>query len=111
MWCLDSFNPLWRRGWELYGRLYRARGICTDMASRVVSGIIQSLFSGSRKVCDIFVDSGMAMDAKCAIHALICDVTFEHHGEPRVQTNVRVGIIAAQNIIEVSAVVALSYVI
>ena len=52
----------------------------------------------------------MAVDAKCSIHALICDVTFEHHGEPRVQTNVRVGIIAAQNVIDVSAVVALSYV-
>ena len=75
----------------------------------MVSGIIQSLFSGSRKVCDIFVGSSMAVDAKCSIHALICDVTFEHHGEPRVQTNVRVGIIAAQNVIDVSAVVALSY--
>ncbi len=70
VWCLDSINPLWRRGWELYGRLYRARGICTDMASRVVSGIIQSLFSGSRKVCDIFVDSGMAMDAEHTKRAL-----------------------------------------
>ena len=48
-------------------------------------------------VCDIFVDSGMAVDAKRAIHALSCDVTFEHHGEPRVQTNVRVGINAAQS--------------
>ena len=62
-------------------------------------------------MCDIFVDSGMAVDAKCAIHPLICDVTFEHHREPwvQIQTNVRVGIIAAQNILDVSAVVALSY--
>ena len=33
------------------------------------------LFSGSRKVCDIFVDSGVAVFAKCTIHALSDDVT------------------------------------
>ena len=41
----------------------------------MVSGITQSLFSGSRKVCDIFVDSGVAVFAKCTIHALSDDVT------------------------------------
>ena len=34
----------------------------------------------------------VAVDAKCPIHALNCDVTFEYHGEHRVQTIVRVGI-------------------
>ena len=34
--------------------------------------------------------------------------TFEHHREPRVQTNVRVGIIAAQNVTDVSVIVAVS---
>ena len=73
--CNETLNDkiknsilLWN--WELYGLLYRARGICADMASRVVSGITQSLFSGSRKVCDIFVGSGWP----CSLNALSCDI-------------------------------------
>ena len=37
------------------------------------------------------------------------DVTFEYHRETRAQTNARLGKFAAQNVLDVSTVVALSY--
>ena len=108
MWCLDSFNSALETwlGWVLYGLLYRARGISTDTASRVVSGVTQSLFSGSRKVCDIFVGSGWP----CSLNALSSHRSIEVTESPGLRRMPELGSLLLRKYYRCQRCVALSYV-